>query len=253
MICGHGYAEQGEVAHVDIKIRAVDYHGEQVARLDHDFVLAVLADTHHQILVKGEVEHSQGVFGIVIIERKPERQRKSELHAALSVDRFVLIKRLEDEVETVGIGQAAVDDTEAVEQVADTEHAARQVEIHVEIEREVAEQAHDRLGKRRAAREIEFGDTLTRQIEFFVKRSVAVGIDGELRAERIDILGRRFASERGASYLHIQVEHAVHEQQVAARFDKVDRRFAKADLDRRPEQLLCQLLKNVRMRVERHA
>ena len=244
VICGHGYAEQGEVAHVDIKIRAVDYHGEQVARLDHDFVLAVLADTHHQILVKGEVEHSQGVFGIVIIEREPERQRKSELHAALSVDRFVLIKRLEDEVETVGVGQAAVNDTEAVEQVADTEHATRQVEIHVEIEREIAEQAHDRLGKRRAAREIEFGDTLTRQIEFFVKRSVAVGIDGELRAERIDILGRRFASERGASYLHIQIERAVHEQQVAARFDKVDLR---------PEQRLCQLLKNGRMRLERHA
>ena len=159
VILGHRDAEQGYIGKVNIQVGAVDYHGEEVgARFEEHFILTVFTYAHNHIIVEGELELAERVFGFFRIQGKAEGEGQTQLHATCVC--FVLIERLEDEIESVCIGKSAVYKTEAVEQVAYAEHAARQRDVHIQIEREVAQQTHKAIRKGCAVGKVEYGGAL---------------------------------------------------------------------------------------------
>ena len=252
MVLGHRYAEQVEVGQVDVQVVAVDYQIQEVCAFPEQHLILyravfILRRAHYHILVKGELDRAQRIFGRLRVKGQAERKRKSELHTA-RVGAVVLIKRLEYEVESVCVGKSAVYKTEVVEQVAYTEHTAGQRQINVQIERDVAEQIHNAVGKRRAVGKVYFGRRLFLDCGNFVAYIRAAAYI-EHGAESIDvfgfvgygIVGKR---ARARSYLHAEVELAVHKQQIALRFHEV---YCVA------EQRAGEVFKQRSVRVKRHA
>ena len=253
MILGHCHTQQGYIGHVNVKVAAVYYHGEEVGILfKQNFVLygsvRILLRAHYHILIEGYLYHTQRIFGFFSVQGQAERKRKSELHTALRrVNAVVFIKRFEYEVETVCVGKSAVYKTEAVDKVAYTEHAARQGYVHVQIERDVAEQAHQAVRKRSAVAQIYFRILVFLCDFLYLVGYLRVTADVQRRAQGVHVVGiciRLTFRKRARAHFYVKVERAVHKQQAAFRFHKV---YCVS------EQRVRQLFEHSGMRVERHA
>ena len=258
MILGHCHTQQGYIGHVNVKVAAVYYHGEEVGILfKQNFVLygsvRILLRAHYHILIEGYLYHTQRLFGFFSVQGQAERKLKSELHTAQlhtalrRVGAVVLIKRLEYEVETVGVGKTAIDNTEVVEQVAYTEHAAGQGYFHVQIERDVAEQAHQAVRKRSAVAQIYFRILVFLCDFLYLAGYLRVAADIQRGVQGVHIVGLGAGltfRKRARAHFYVKVERAVHKQQAAFRFHKV---YCVS------EQRFRQLFEHSGMRVERHA
>ena len=252
MILGHCHTQQGYIGHVNVKVAAVYYHGEEVGILfKQNFVLygsvRILLRAHYHILIEVYLYHTQRIFGFFSVQGQAEREGQAQSHTALVVCGFVRIQRLEYQIKTVGVRKSAADDARAVDKVAYTEYAARQGYVHVQIERDVAEQAHQAVRKRSAVAQIYFRILVFLCDFLYLVGYLRVAADIQRGIQGVHIVGIGAGltfRKRARAHFYVKVERAVHKQQAAFRFHEVYFVI---------EQRVRQLFEHSGMRVERHA